>query len=482
MKHLTPALLLFALACPPPPPSLDAAVDVPGCGPDAGVTVRWSSPDADVVLLLDGDRPSVEQQSGKKWIAADRPKLVRIAAMRESSTSWSVSKVEACVEPRDGGVGVILLGNGSPAAAQPISVNGVETTSDVAGQFAVPDGRQPYSLVYSFAYGPFLDLHTTVLLEGATVSSPVVHSPIGNLGRSADLVVRVTSDVATVGRGYFTTVIARVGGKGNVRDLSAVNGAVSIPSFYWEGPASTKVTVTAVRLFMRSLLTGDSYDRPDILGASPPVEVELREGESAVVDVHVERVEGDVRDLYLPSELGNTVAYVGYGAPREGPTLYSGRAQAQTKLPVVRRSGYWDEWAVSEPSPRDGEFENGTRGSGDFVVPREGPVVAPLYRAPRLTSLELPLSEPVLQWDMPQPCLCRAWIQQRFEDWVVYSVGPVDLRKAGINFPGSYQVTLDCYPELASVDDLLTGQRGLDFAQGVGRRARVQTVGTLVLR
>jgi hypothetical protein len=109
-------------------------------------------------------------------------------------------------------------------------------------------------------------------------------------------------------------------------------------------------------------------------------------------------------------------------------------------------------------------------------------VIAPLYRAPRLLTTELPLAEPVLRWDMPQPCLCRAWLKQRFEEWVVYSVNPVDLRKAGIKNPGSYDVTLDCFPELASVDDILTGQRGLEFAQGVGRRARVQTLGSLVIR
>lgn len=137
---------------------------------------------------------------------------------------------------------------------------------------------------------------------------------------------------------------------------------------------------------------------------------------------------------------------------------------------------------MKEPAPRDGQFENGTRGSGDFTVTREGAVVAPLYRAPRLLSLELPLDSPVLRWELPQPCLCRAWIQQRFEDWVLYTARPVDLRAVGIRNPGSYEVTLDCYPELASVDDLLVGQRGIDFAQGVGRRARVQTTGTVVIR
>lgn len=483
MKRLTPALLLFTLACPAPPPSLDASVGEPECGPDAGVTIRWSSPDADVVLLLDGDRPSVELQFGEKWISADRTKLVRIAAMRESSTSWSVSKVEACVEPRDGGVGVILLGDGSPAAAQPISVNGVETTSDVAGHFAVPGGREQYSLVYSSLEGPFHDLRTTVLLEGATVSSPVLHSAIGNQGRFADLVVRVTSDVTAVGRGYFTTVTAHVNGLGTADDLSAVNGTMSIPSFYWEGAASTKATVTAVRLFRRSLLTGDSSDKPDILGASVPVEVELREGVPAVVDVHVERVDSDLRDLYLPSELGNTASYMSYGPPAQSAWLYSGRSQGQSKFPVVGRAGYWDEWGVREPSPRDGEFENGTRGSGHFVVPREGAVVAPLYRAPRLGALELPYSEPILRWEMPQPCLCKVLLLGRdfpFDSYVLYSVGPVDLRKVGLT-PGTYGITLDCYPELAGVDDILTGQRGLDFARGGGRLARVQELGTLVV-
>jgi hypothetical protein len=84
---------------------------------------------------------------------------------------------------------------------------------------------------------------------------------------------------------------------------------------------------------------------------------------------------------------------------------------------------------------------------------------------------------------MPQPCLCKVLLRGHshpFDSYVLYSPGPVDLRKVGLT-PGQYDLTLDCYPELAGVDDILTGQRGLDFARGVGRLARVQEIGTLVV-
>lgn len=479
------AWTVTAVACTTPSPSLEASVEA-SCAADAGATIRWSSPGADVVLLLEGDRASVVPRTGEAPLATDGTRLIRVAAMRANSTSWHVSKLDACPAPRSGGIGVILRGDGSAAAGQEILINGSPQTADEQGRFSIPGGVEPYSLGYTFTHGLSLTDSTTVRFQGVTVATPMLRTAIGNRSHDAPLTVRVTSDVKTSGSGYETTVTARVRSDGRTGGaaeyLSPAEGMASFPTFSWHGPASTRVTVTAVRQYLRKIVTDDAFDRSDILGASAPVEVELRAGEPAVVDVHVDSVAPDVRDLFLPSELGNVVSYLAYGLPGEGPSLYSSRSWAQSRLPVVPGDGYWDAWAVNEPSPRDGVFEQGTRGSGEFVIPREGAVIAPLYRAPRLPS-ELPWSAPVFHWDMPQPCLCRAELSMNPRaTWVAYSVGPVDLRELGLQFPGTYHVTLDCYPELASVDDLLTGQRGIDFANGVGRRARVQVTGDLLLR
>ncbi len=451
---------------------------------DAGVTFSWASPEADVVLLLDGDQPSVEQKSGQKWIAADRTKLVRIAAIRENSTSWSVTKVDGRVIARDGASGVVLLGDGTPFSERLVSIDGPERTSDAAGRFPVPDGTEPYSIAYSFTYGAHQDLTTHVLLDGVTIASPVVRTKAGDTARNISLVVRVTNDIVTTGRGYLTSVIARVGADGNVRDIPSPGGQAVFPSFYWHGAPTAKLTVTAVRQYVKAIVTEDTYDRPDILGASEALEVEVHDGDAVEVDVHVAPVEADVRDFFLPSEFNNTAALMSYGAPGVGPSLYSGRAGAQSKLHLVRGTGYWAQWTVSEPAPADGDFENGARGSGDFLVPGEGAIVAPLYRAARLTTPELLLQDPVLAWDMPQPCLCRAMVSRAssFQNWTAYAVGSVDLLKLGVEFAGTYNLTLDCFPEIASVDDILSGQRGIDVARGVGRLARVQTVTSFVVR
>lgn len=71
----------------------------------------------------------------------------------------------------------------------------------------------------------------------------------------------------------------------------------------------------------------------------------LRDGEPAVVEVRVEPVEPDIRDLYLPSELGNTVAFLGYGAPGGGPELIPGApphtpASRSYLAPAIGTSGW----------------------------------------------------------------------------------------------------------------------------------------------
>ncbi len=480
MSWWVPAVVICVTACTAPPP-----LKVTACPEDAGITLEWSSPDADAVLLIDGDGATAEAKEGRKWIAADRTKLVRVAAVRNSATTWSVTPVEACPVLRDGGVGTVLLGDGAAAADMPITVDGVEALTSGTGGFAVPDGEAPYSLFYRSAFGPAGDLHTNVLIHQITAASPIVRSTIGHWGREAELRVQVTSAVTQSGPGYVTIVVARVGSESSGDQLNSPEGSVSFPLYSWQGSPSAIATVTAVRMYMRSFSTNDNRDLPEILGASRPVQVEVRDGQLTQVALHIEPVAADVRDLYLPTELGNVENYIGYGSPGSGGFIYSGRANSKAKLPTVSGEGYWQEWVVSEPAPRDGTYENGARGSGQYVVPRDGPVIAPLYRAARLTTRELASRGPhILDWELSNRCLCRARISQRsgFQNWVVYSRGPVDLRDVGIINPGDYKLELDCFPEIATVDDVLRGERGLQFFTRSGRLARVQTLDSFTIR
>lgn len=176
-------------------------------------------------------------------------------------------------------------------------------------------------------------------------------------------------------------------------------------------------------------------------------------------------------------------------APAKRPSC---AAQVEASCPSVRpyrrqEPGYQDEWVVSEPAPRDGEFRNGDRGSGEFVVPADGPIVAPLYQAASFAPSRLigvPLEAMVLDWELPHRCLCRMTIRYvgGSSEWIVYSVGPFSLRDVKGLYQGRFRYWLDCFPEIASVDDVLDPVRAPRFAAQAGRLARVQTVGTFEVR
>lgn len=152
-------------------------------------------------------------------------------------------------------------------------------------------------------------------------------------------------------------------------------------------------------------------------------------------------------------------------------------------LPVVEEPGYQGVWVAAEPAPRDGTFQNGDRGSGEYTVPVEGPIVAPLYQAASFDPPWLAGSADslVFDWHLPNRCLCRfkIWVPNTStEEWIVYSVGPIALRDLGTFYPKQYHYVLDCFPELATVDAILDPARAPGFAAGLGRLARVQTTGT----
>lgn len=475
--RLSLVALLGILGCAPAPaPPLQVSTSAA----DGGVRLEWSSPEAETVLLIDGEQPSVVASSGQAWLPADRTRLVRLAAMRGSATSWSVTSLAGPRVVRDGGMGQVFLYDATPARGTVLAINGVPVTTDDAGVFPTPNGDGPYSLTYRHEWAP--QRYQNVVYQGVTTARPWIPTTIGTSGRYAELKVRVTSADKTADRGYVTALTARVGSDATGDELSVPDGRVTL-RLHWTGRPTEMATLTAVRMFRRAVVTHDLSDLPDLLGASPSTIVEVRDGEVTEVDLELHPVNWSKRPLFLPTELGNVANSVGYGAPGMGGNIYSGRAASQSVLPVVEEPGYQGVWVVSEPAPRDGTFQNGPRGSGEYTVPVEGPIVAPLYQAasfdpPRLAGSADSL---VFDWQLPNRCLCRfkIWVPNTStEEWIVYSVGPIALRDLGTFYPKQYHYVLDCFPELATVDAILDPARAPGFAAGLGRLARVQTTGT----
>lgn len=468
--------LLGILGCAPAaPPPLEVSTTLA----DGGINLDWSSPEAETVIMIDGEQPSVVPTSGHAWLPGDRTRLVRLAAMRGSATSWSVTPIEAPQVVRDGGMGQLFLDDGTPARDTVLTVDGAAVTTDDAGVFPTPNGDVPYSLGYRHEWAP--QRFQNVVYQGVTSARPLVTTAFGAAGHMATLHIRVTSADKTIGSGYVTDVTARIGSTNLGDELAAPDGRVSL-DVQWIGSPTALANVTAVRMFRRAVVTHDLSDLPDLLGASPATTVEVRDGEVTEVDLELHPVNWSKRPLFIPTELGNVANSLGYGAPGQRGNIYSGRAASQSVLPVVEEPGYQGLWAVNEPAPRDGTFQNGARGSGNYAVPVEGPIVAPLYQAASFDPprLEGSADSLVFDWHLPNRCLCRMkiWRPNGWEEWFVYSTGPVALRDLGTFYPDQYNYLLDCFPEIASVDAILDPARAAGFAAGLGRLARVQTTGT----
>lgn len=441
------------------------------------------------MVLIDGDEASLVEKIGEAEILADRIKIVRVAALDEAGTRWWVYDVEACREDAGPGVGHLVRADGSAVAAHNVQVGERALVTDLAGAFPTEGGAASYAIRYQ--YESALQRTQYVSYHGVTVRSPVVRSEIGDSGHVASIRVTVTSPLTETGRGYATLLTAQVGRVETGDSIDAPVGVLTVPSFFWRGDSSASATLSVVRLFEPSVLSGDPWALPVLLGASKPTPVTIDDGQTTDVELAIGPIATAERELFVPTEVGNHETRIGYGPAADNLGIYSAPVTWHSRIPVIEEDGYRGAWVIRAPHPRDATTpgvkvsEHG--GSGDFLVPVSGPVIAPIYTAATISpsSLSGSAASLVIDWTIPNRCLCRAQITSPdlTRTWIAYTVGPIALRDMGpLFFSGKHRLLLDCFPEIASVDEVLTGDRGKRFADGSGRRAKVHSMAMIDLR
>jgi hypothetical protein len=442
--------------------------------PDHSVILRWSATGAERLVLIDGDEASEVTTSGERRIEAnEQEKIVRVGALSRAGTTWSTQVVGGQSTERSGCRGRVQF-DSAPESALSVNIDRRPVGPSPDGSFEVPNGSSSYDLVLRRRKRN--GQTRTVGFNDAKVCMPSTSMQTYE-ALSADLDFAVSSEGLEDGRGLETVVVALVGTESTQTALSSSRGEGRLQNIKWTGTGGDRTStakVSAVRILNRRAITGNARDLAEIVATSEPADVVLRSGEIARVNLRLVARPSSTREVLVPSEGSRVEHSVTFGLSGLGGLVYSASLGTISSINTFADDSSPERWIVRGPASLG--MQGGGAGISQYPLPSEGPIIAPAYRAPQVTTFGAG-SGLVLSWDSERPILCLATVfSEIFDEWLIYTTTPFAVGDFGITERGDYTVSLDCFPEHSSVTDAFRMFHVPGNIPLAGRLARTRTL------